>query len=96
MHMIYLMTRFLGHGVEGRTVLEPLELLSIEGVLEDAVPGLAVRRVNLHRHRLAHGNVGDMEVDLVVRRDLVVISGILKGQRQHALLLQVGLVNTSE
>lgn len=37
-----------------------------------------------------------LDVDLVVGSDLVVVSGVGEGQSEHALLLQVGLVDTSE
>lgn len=32
----------------------------------------------------------------VLRPDLVVVGGVSESQRQHTLLLQVGLVNTGE
>ena len=36
------------------------------------------------------------DVELVIRLDLVVVGGVCEGQRKHALLLQVRLVDTSK
>jgi hypothetical protein len=40
--------------------------------------------------------ISAQKVDLVLGLDLVVVGGVAEGQRKHTLLLQVGLVNTSE
>ena len=47
---------------------------------------------------LAEGSeLGDAgEGDLVVGSDLVVVSGVSKGKWEHTLLLEVGLVDSSE
>jgi hypothetical protein len=82
----------LGHGVEGRAVLEPLDLTLVEGVRELDVEGLAVLGVDPHGHGLANGELGAEKVDLVGGVELVVVGGVGEGKRKHTLLLQVGLV----
>lgn len=88
--------RGLGHGVEGRAVLEPLDLALVEGVGERDVVGGAVGGVNTEGHGLADGEFSAEQVNLVVGLDLVVVLGVGEGEREHTLLLQVGLVDTSE
>lgn len=53
--------------------------------------------VELHRH-LGEGGKGldADEVDLVGGLDAVVVGGVLEVEGEHALLLEVGLVDTSE
>lgn len=86
----------LGHGVEGRAVLEPLNLGLVEGVRELDVEVLAVLGVDTHGDGLANGELSAEDVDLVLRAELVVVGGVREGERKHTLLLQVGLVDTSE
>lgn len=104
----------LGHRVEGRTVLEPLDLGLVEGMRQGNLERLAVLGVNDHGEGLANGKLGAEKINLekrlvmgygfccrvktylVIRANLVVVGGFGEGQRQHTLLLQVGLVNTSE
>ena len=87
----------LGHGVKGGTVLEPLDLALVKGVRELDVEGLvAVGRVDNECDGLADGELSSLDVDLVVGADLLVVGGFREGQGQHTLLLQVGLVDTSE
>jgi hypothetical protein len=87
----------LGHGVEGRAVLEPLDLALVEGVGELDVEGLvAVGGVNNEGDGLADGELSSLDVNLVVGADLLVVGGLGEGQGKHTLLLQVGLVDTSE
>jgi hypothetical protein len=87
----------LSHGVEGRAVLEPLDLALVECVRELDVEGLvAVGGVDDEGNGLADGELSSLDVDLVVRADLLVVGGLGEGQGQHTLLLQVGLVDTSE
>ena len=52
--------------------------------------------VNTEGHGLANLELSAHEVDLVLGLDLLVIGGVGEGQGQHTLLLQVGLVDTSE
>ena len=85
-----------GHGVQGRAVTEPLELGLVEGVAQRDVVGLAILGVDTEGHGLANGDLGGEQVNLVLGLDLVVVGGVGEGQRQHTLLLQVGLVDTSE
>ena len=87
----------LSHGVEGRAVLEPLDLALVEGVRELDVEGLVtVGRVDDQGDGLANSELGSLDVDLVVGADLLVVGGLREGQGKHTLLLQVGLVDTSE
>jgi hypothetical protein len=87
----------LGHGVEGRAVVEPLDLTGVEGVGEgDVVGGGAVGGVDAEGHGLANGELSAEKVDLVAGLDLLVVLGVGEGQRKHTLLLQVGLVDTSK
>ena len=86
----------LGHGVEGRAVLEPLNLGLVEGVRELDLEVLAVLGVDLHGDGLANGELSAEDVDLVLGAELVVVGGVREGEGKHTLLLQVGLVDTSE
>ena len=82
----------LGHGVEGRAVLEPLDLALVEGVRKLDLEGLTVLGVDSHGHGLADGELSAEKVDLVVGLELVVVGRLREGKRKHTLLLQVGLV----
>lgn len=87
----------LGHSVEGRAVLEPLDLALVEGVGELDVEGLvAIGGVDNEGDGLADGKLSSLDVDLVVGANLLVVGRIGEGQGKHTLLLQVGLVDTSE
>jgi hypothetical protein len=81
-----------GHGVERASVLEPLELASVKGVRELAIPGRSIIGMNLHRNGLADSQFGTHQVNLVVRVDLVVVGWVGECKREHPLLLQVGLM----
>lgn len=62
----YLLLGGLGHGVEGRTVLEPLNLGLVEGVGQrDLERGAAIGGVDNHGERLANLELGAEKVDLV-------------------------------
>ena len=91
-----LVARRAGHGVQGRAVAEPLDLGLVEGVAELDIVRLAILGVDAHRDGLADGELGAHQVDLVIRLDLVVVRRVGEGQREHTLLLQVGLVDTGE
>ncbi|KAI6755925.1 hypothetical protein HG531_005031 [Fusarium graminearum] len=87
----------LRHGVEGGAVLEPLDLGFVEGVREGHLEGLAaIGRVDNEGEGLANLELGAEDIDLVIRSDLVVVGRVREGQGQHTLLLEVGLVDTSE
>ena len=87
----------LGHGVEGRAVVEPLDLTGVEGVGEgNVVGGGAVGGVDTKSHGFANGELSAEKVDLVAGLDLLVVVGVGEGQGKHTLLLQVGLVDTGE
>merc|ERR1719487_1488966 len=94
--MHHLLLGGLGHGVEGRAVLEPLDLALVEGVRKLDLVRLAVLGVNLHGHGLANGELSAEKVNLVIGVELVVVGGLGEGERKHTLLLQVGLVDTGE
>jgi hypothetical protein len=56
----------------------------------------AVLGLDTEGHGLADGELSAQKVDLVVGADLVVVGRVSEGERKHTLLLQVGLVDTSE
>lgn len=91
-----LVATLAGHGVEGRTVLEPLDLGLVEGVVELDVEGLAILGVDAESHGLADLELGAEQVNLVVGLDLVIVGRLSEGQGKHTLLLKVGLVDTGE
>jgi len=77
--------------------LEPLDLGLVEGVAEGDVEGLATGGgVDTEGDGLADSELGAQKVDLVLGLDLVVVGGVGEGEGKHTLLLQVGLVDTSE
>jgi hypothetical protein len=89
----HLFPRVLGHGVEGATVLEPLNLSGIESVCKLDVKGLAaIGWVNNESNVLANSEFRGKNVNGIVGTDLVIVFGCGEGQRKHTLLLQVGLV----
>jgi len=86
----------LGHSVKGRSILEPLDLRLIVGVGQFNLEGLTILGVNAHSHGLTHSKLSGEKVNLVEWADLVVVGWVGKCQGKHTLLLQVGLMNTSE
>ncbi|KAI6748464.1 hypothetical protein HG530_015500 [Fusarium avenaceum] len=56
----------------------------------------ALKVVDNEGQGLANFELGAEDIDLVIGSDLVVVSRVGEGQGQHALLLQVGLVDTGE
>jgi hypothetical protein len=87
----------LSHGVKGGAVVEPLNLTGVEGVRERNVEGgVTVGGVNTEGHGLANLELSAEKVDLVAGLDLLVVLGVGEGKGKHTLLLQVGLVDTSE
>ena len=87
----------LGHGVKSRAVLEPLDLSIVEGVGQRDLEGLAaIGGVDNEGKGLARLELGAEDIDTVIRSDLVVVGGVSESKREHTLLLQVGLVDTSE
>jgi hypothetical protein len=77
--------------------VEPLDLAGVEGVGEgDVEGGVTVRGVDTESHGLANLELGAEKVNLVVGLDLLVVLGVGEGEGKHTLLLQVGLVDTSE
>jgi hypothetical protein len=84
--------RSFGHGVQGRSVLEPLDLGLVEGVGQLNVEGLTILGVDTEGHGLANGKLSDQQVHLGIRWDAVVVGGVNEGKRKHTLLLKVGFV----
>jgi len=56
----------------------------------------AVLGVDDHGYGLADSKLGGEDIDLVIGLDLVVVGGVREGEGKHTLLLEVGLVDTSE
>eukprot|EP00053_Salpingoeca_punica_P020385 m.211399 g.211399 ORF g.211399 m.211399 type:complete len:843 (+) comp18318_c0_seq1:197-2725(+) len=85
------------HAVEGAAGLEPLELRLVEGVVEGDLDLLAALLGDDGLDRLAGGQLGQAKQrDLVALANLGVVSGVAEGQGEHALLLEVGLVDAGE
>ena len=60
-------------------------------------PDRAVGRSDLHRHRLIRGHLGQApHRDAVVLAYALVVGRVGERQRQHPLLLEVGLVDAGE
>ncbi len=60
------------------------------------VEGLTVLWVDAHGEWLADGELSAAEVDLILWVDALVVLWVRESQWEHTLLLQVGLVDTSE
>jgi len=85
------------HVVKSGTILEPVDLEVVEGMVKgEGVGGTVV--VSHSAGNLAEGSeLGDAgESDLVIGADLVVVSGVSEGKWEHTLLLEVSLVDSSE
>ena len=89
---LVLLSRLASHGVEGRAIVEPLNLGLIEGVAQLNVVGLAVLGVDTESHGLANRELSAEQVNGVGGLDLVVVGGVREGQGKHTLLLQVGFM----
>ena len=86
----------LAHGIESAACLVPGDLVVIEGLVDSEGEILAIWLLYLHLQGLAWRQARDIYAQLVERANFVVVSRIRKRERQHALLLQVGLVDTSK
>lgn len=87
----------LAHEVESRASLEPGNLALVEGVVQSDVLGSAIGLVQTQGEGLAFLEFSQAKnVDAVGGVNLVVVSGVSEGKGQHALLLQVGFVDTSK
>ncbi len=87
----------LAHHVEGAAVLEPLQLLLVVCVVHLELVGGAVLLLALDVQGLPGGEGGEAHNgDLVGGVDLVIVGRVVEGQAQHALLLQVGLVDAGK
>lgn len=86
----------LGHGIQSRAVTEPLQLRLVEGVGQLDIERLAILGVDSQSHGLANGELRQLKINSGIRRNAVVVGGVSEGQRKHALLLQVGLVDSSK
>ena len=83
------------HPVEGGSGLEPVDLLLVEGVVqEDGVGGPVT--VIQDTAELAPGGEGleTNDGDLVIWPHKVIVCLVVEGERQHTLLLQIGLMNS--
>jgi len=58
--------------------------------------GSTVLGLDAHGDRLTGSQLSAEDVDLVIRLDAVIVGGVDESERKHTLLLQVGLVDTSE
>lgn len=98
MHTLPLLLLGLGrHQVESRPSLEPLDLTLVEGMGEgDFVLGTICMLGDQSKVLAWSKGFETEDVDLVVRTDLVVVFWVGESQGKHTLLLQVGLVDTSE
>ena len=84
-------------GVESGTGLEPCQLLFVVAVLGFEAFLLAVGVGEFDGHVLARGEILQTENgDAILFLDLVVVGRVHEGQRQHALLLEVGLVDAGQ
>ena len=83
--------------VQGRAGFEPLNLALVVGVVQRNQVGVAVGVVQAGLQGLAGGEVGQTEdVDGVAFLNQVVVGLVGEGEAQHALLLEVGFVDTRE
>src|SRR5262245_33890376 len=84
-------------GVERRPGFEPRDLLAGHGVLDGDLLGAPVWLADPERHRLARleGRQPD-DRHAVVLLDPIVVLGVAERQREHPLLLEVGLVDAGE
>jgi len=72
-------------------------LSGIEGMRQRQVLALAILVVKAESDGGSFGEFGNSDkVNLVVRLDLLVIGRVLEVEGEHTLLLEVGLVDTSE
>lgn len=85
--------RRLGHQIQGATSLEPTDLALIEGVSELELLGLAILVLELKGQVDTGSEVLEtLDGDKVIRLNLVVVGRVNEGESEHALLLQVGLL----
>ena len=82
----------LSHSIQRATVLEPLDLTLVERVYQLRLPYLPILGMHSQRQGLANGELGAHNVHFVVGVDFVVVGWVGKGQRQHTLFLEVGLM----
>lgn len=91
------MSAMATYQVKSAASLEPLDLALVEGVSERDLVNGAVGVLGDQSQVLARGEgLETLDANLVLGGDLVVVGGVGEGQSEHALLLQVGLVDTSE
>ena len=81
-----------GHCIQSTPIFEPLDLACIEGMVERGIPYLPIFGVDSQGDGFADGDFGTEEIDPVIRIDLVIVGWIRKGEREHALFFEVGLV----
>lgn len=80
--------------VQGRSRTEPFQLRRAERVREPQRLGCTIRVSDTARHRFARFYLlQPNEAEAVLLADAVVVSRVLEGQRQQALLLQIRLMD---
>lgn len=78
-------------------MLEPLQLLLIVCVVHRELVGGAIWSLAAHGQLLARCKARETnDGQLVSRIDLVVVSRVVKGEAQHALLLQIGFMDAGK
>ena len=83
--------------VEGGACLEPCPLLFVVSVAEGDVIDGAILVVGDERELGTRGELGETDdVEHVLFLDLVVVGGVLEGEGEHALLLEVRFVDAGE
>lgn len=83
----YFLSTLLGHGVQGASVLEPLDLRLVEGVGERDVERLAILGMDTKSHGFSNSKLGAHQVDDVIGLDLVIVGWVSEGERKHTLFL---------
>jgi len=87
----------LAHGVERRPRLEPADLVVVERVVDREFIGGAVGFLPGERQRRARRKRFEpLDRHLVKGPHFVVVGWVGKGEREEALLLEVGLVDAGE
>jgi hypothetical protein len=82
------------HAIESRSGFEPGDLWLVKSMVQLDVFCASVTMLQGRDNLCAGRKFGKaIERDLVVGLDLVIVSLVVKGQREHALLLEVGLVD---
>ena len=83
--------------IQGRAGFKPGDLPFAEGVVERDLLARTVAMVQNERQGFSWGNTGEaFEIGQVVFSNFIVILGVSKGEGEHPLLFEVGLMNASK